>query len=373
MSKQFYDILGVSKTASEGEIKTAYRKLALQYHPDKNPNNKEAEEKFKQIAEAYEILSNKEKREMYDQVGPENYERARQGGGSSNQSYEDIFSQFSSMFGQDIFGQQKKKKSGPAPKDGHDIGHKITISLKESFTGHKEKISYYRLISCQDCKGTGSRENSNKTVCADCKGSGNISHGQGWLVFSQTCPKCQGEGAVIKNPCNKCGGSSRVRHLEEVSISIPSGIENGQALRISASGDAGIHGGRNGDLIVEIKVQEDKTFWREKDTIYSILEVDYHFLVFGCEIIVKNIDESSENLIIPSGTENESQLTIKGKGFQKIKGRGQGDFIITVRCHIPKKLSNKAKEYLELFASELELEKKQSKDGLLSWIFKKLF
>jgi molecular chaperone DnaJ len=385
MAKDFYEVLGVAKNATEAEIKAAYRKLALQYHPDKNPGNKEAEEKFKEIASAYEVLSNVEKKKTYDQVGPDHYERAQQGGnyGQGAGGFEDIFSQFSQMFGQDIFGNGNRKQNKrnrsfeESPREGHDVEHELTITLKDAFVGIKEKVKYYRLMLCSDCKGQGSTEKVIRETCSRCKGSGATQEGGGFLVFTQTCSMCNGEGSRIKNPCKKCSGALRVRVLDEIVVTIPAGIEDEMILRLTGYGDSGIFGGRSGDLLIRMQVQKHKTFERKGNDIYSSMEVEFHHLVFGCELLIKNIDDAEETLTIPAGTPNDHFVHIKGKGFPKLKNRsgGRGDFIIKVISRIPKKLSIKAEEALKTFAEEIDAENKikNRKDGFLDWIFKKLF
>jgi molecular chaperone DnaJ len=388
MSKRdFYEVLGVSKNATEAEIKSAYLKLAMKYHPDKNLNNKEeAEKKFKEVGEAYEVLSSPEKKRVYDQLGSDGYERNKNNGGfnyegfnsAGGSSFEDLFSHFSEMFGSDIFEdgrRSKKKKKQFSPKSGQDIQINLTISLKDSFTGIKEKISYEKFSICIDCKNTGAENGILTTdICSKCNGSGQINVNQGWISFVQPCTKCNGEGVFLKNPCKKCKGTSRIQKREETTVFIPAGIDNGNILRVSGAGDSGIFGGENGDLLININVQKDKTFFRSGDNIESSIKIPYPHLVFGCEIVVKNIDDSEHILKVPAGCQVNEKLSIKGKGFSKVNGgRGNGDFIITMICDIPKNTSEKGKEYLKKYSEELEINKNQKNEGFLSGFFKNLF
>ena len=380
--KDFYEILGISKNATEKEIKSAYLKLAVKYHPDKNPNNKEAaEKKFKEIAEAYEVLSNKEKRQMYDQVGHEGYSKGGFGGGGhgyTHTSFEEIFAQFSNMFGGDIFGtgtrNTRKQKTAFTPRNGHSIETSITISLKESFTGAKEKIKINRLSTCPKCDGSGSSSDKKIEACPGCNGTGTMNFQQGWFIVSQTCSKCNGEGIFIKDPCSTCKGSCRIRKQEEITVTIPAGINDKDVLRISGYGDSGVHGGAPGDLIALVNVMPNKIFKRIGDDVESSIRVTYPHLVFGCQISVKNIDESHELLSIPAGCQVGEKVQIKGKGFKKLKSRGSGDFVVRIMCDIPKKLSKKSELLLKQYSDEIgDSASDKSTDGLLSGFFKKLF
>jgi molecular chaperone DnaJ len=377
--RDFYEILGVSKNSTESEIKSAYLKLAMKYHPDKNLNNKdEAEKKFKEISEAYEVLSDQNKRAMYDQVGAGGYDQAYQsqqarGGASAD----DFFSQFSDIFGADIFGTQKKTKRGkkrtePSPRDGHDVDASIVISLKDSFVGIKEKINIDRFIQCDICSGRGFGEDGKYEVCSYCDGEGVVVSRNGFFSVSHECSKCNGEGIVIKKPCKKCNGSCRLRIKDLISITIPAGIDSDNVLRVAGYGDAGIYGGSSGDLLVKVRVQSDKIFFRNKYDLESKIKVPFPNLVFGCEIIVENIDGTQEILKISAGTDIGSKINIKGKGFNKLSsgGKTRGDFLVEITCDIPKNLSEKGKEALKIFADEL---KESKNEGFVSWFFKKLF
>lgn len=379
MSKNYYEILGVSKTATIEEIKAAYKKLALQYHPDRNINNKEeAEKKFKEINAAYDVLSDSQKRNEYDVTGGNSY---GQGGYGKHQSYggaggfEDFFSQF---FGEsDVFGQAKqkkhKKKTHMTPKNGHDVEIGITITLKEAFTGTKQKVQYSRFKTCSDCNGTCGLKGEKPIECSQCGGSGVMSSQQSIFSVQFECSHCGGEGLVVKHNCTTCKGSGRIRVTEETTIAIPAGIETGNVLSISDFGDSGIYGGRYGNLMIAVRVQADQTFNRDGNDLFSILKLPYPHLVFGCEILIKSIDDSEELLKIPTGSQVGDKITIKGKGFSKPGSKTKGNFVITLTCDIPRSLSSEAEQNLKEYATNLEIQEKKGSDGFLSGFFKKLF
>lgn len=371
--KDYYEILGVPKSASQQEIKNAYRKLAIKYHPDKNPNNKEAEEKFKEISEAYQVLSNEEKRKQYDQFGHAGAEGGFGGFGAGGMNMDDIFSNFEDIFG-DIFGGgqrgQKKAKTGPTPKRGHDLHKDISITLKEAFEGTTANVQVYRFTNCDECKNKGTKESNGFKTCAQCKGSGQIGYRQGFFMYSQACPGCHGEGFTITNPCTKCKGQSRVQQYDTFAIKIPKGIYNGAEIRLAGKGDAGVYGGPAGDLYLKIHVMSDKKFKREEDNLVSTITLTYPELVFGCQVEVENIDGSKETLKVPKGTQVGEKLIIKNKGFAKLRGRGNGNWVIITQCDIPTKLDPKAAEKLKEY-SELIGTKINNPDNSITGFFKK--
>ncbi len=378
MSKQnYYDTLGVSKTATIDEIKKAYRKLAMKYHPDRNPGNKEAEEAFKQAAEAYEVLSDDAKRKAYDQYGHSGYQNMNQGGAHMNM--DDIFQHFGDIFGggginfDDMFQQKagRRKKTGPTPQRGHDVIHEITISLKDAYLGAKQEISYYHAFACKDCDHQGFKNKTDMQACAQCKGAGQVRYQQGFFAVSQPCYACQGQGFTIKNPCTGCKGQSRKQEFERFSVNIPAGIFNGAELRITQKGDAGLYGGTAGDLYIKVKVTPDKKFQRQDDDLICHLMLTYPQLVLGCQMEIENIDNSKLSIKIPKGCNVGEKITIAGKGFSKLKGYGTGNLIIITQCHIPKKLTAEQKEALDILSVKLGTDVSENNDGFISSIFKK--
>lgn len=369
--KDYYELLGVAKGASQEEIKSAYRKLAMKYHPDRNPDNKEAEEKFKEISEAYSVLSDQQKRTQYDQFGSVGDNMGGFNGQGMNT--EDIFSNFGDLFG-DIFSQQgggrKRKKSGPVPKRGHDLAKEFTITLEEAFLGAKKDVTYYHFVVCDTCKGKGAASGASPVACSECDGVGEVTLRQGFFAFTQTCPRCSGEGYIITNPCSKCRGQSRVQQYETINVTVPKGIFEGADLRLADRGDAGIFGGQSGDMFLKIHIVPHPKFKRHDDDLECSIALTYPQLVFGAQLEIENIDGTKEPLKVPAGTQVNSRITIAGKGFTKIRGRGRGNLVVIVTCAIPKKLNAEAekalKEYSEHIGTAID-----AKEGFISGFFKK--
>ena len=372
--RDFYEVLGITKAATQDDIKAAYRKLALKYHPDRNPGNKEAEEKFKEASEAYEMLSDPEKRKRYDQFG---HAASDMGGFNAHEmNMEDIFEHFGDIFG-DLFGaggaRKRAKKSGPVtptPKRGHDLSEEVHLTLEEAFNGISKEITYYRFVPCETCKAQGTQPGTQVIACPTCGGTGQIAHRQGFLTFAQTCSTCGGEGYIIPSPCPTCKGRSRLQRYETVTINIPKGIYNGAELRIAGKGDAGIFGGHTGDLYLKITVLPHKKFKLIDDDLECSVTLTYPQLVFGSQIEIENIDGIKETIKIPKGCSVGERITIAGKGFTKLRGKGRGNLIIITKCDIPKKLSHEAEAALQKYAEALG-NKAESTDGSIASFFKK--
>lgn len=367
--RDFYEVLGISRSASADEIKKAYRKLALQYHPDKNPGNKDAEAKFREATEAYEVLSDAEKRSRYDQFG---HAGTQQQGFGGNENMEDIFEAFGSMFG-DMFGQQKSgrgrgKRTGPTPQRGHDLSQNIQISLKESYLGCKKEIKVYHFEKCEPCKGSGAKEGSKPDVCGQCHGSGSIHYRQGFFAMQQICGSCQGQGFIITSPCSNCKGQSRVQKYEKLTVTIPAGIYHNAELRIVGKGDAGVFGGESGDLYITVAVEEDKTFQRRDNDLVTKLILTYPQLVLGCQIEIELIDGTKETIRVPKGCAVGKEIIVDGKGFSKLRGSGKGNLVIITGCDIPTKLNDEARAALLSYSEKLGT---QSSSGGISGFFKK--
>lgn len=372
MSKRdFYEVLGVAKTASQDEIKAAYRKLALKYHPDRNPDNKEAEEKFKEAAQAYEVLSDPEKRKKYDQFGHAGFEGMGGGHGHGGMNMDDIFSSFGDIFG-DIFGgghQRGRRKTGPEPLQGHDLHRDVEITLKESYTGSKQEIRYHRFFPCENCSGQGMQAGTKAHQCNKCGGTGQVHYQQGFFMYSQACGACHGQGFIISSPCKECGGQSRVQKFDKFSVNIPAGVFHNAELRIVGKGDAGVYGGPAGDLYLRIKVKPDPVFKRIDDDLVCSVMLTYPQLVLGAQVDIDLIDGTKETIKVPKGCPVGERIVIPGKGFARLRGKGSGSLVVITQCHIPKKLSAEAKEILHEYAQKLENPSKE--EGYIMGFFKK--
>lgn len=372
--RDFYEILGVAKTASADEIKKAYRALAMKYHPDRNPGNKEAEEKFKEASEAYEVLSDEQKRRQYDQFGHAGMGMGG-GPGGNGMNMDDIFENFGDIFG-DLFGgsagggRRRKRSSGPEPKRGHDLHKDVEITLKDAFLGTKLDISYSRFVICDTCKGKGAQKGTSVETCATCGGSGQMNFRQGFFMYSQPCNACHGEGFIIPSPCTDCKGQSRKQVYDKFTLNIPKGIYDGAEMRAADKGDAGIYGGGYGDMIITVHVMPDKNFKRVGDDLICSIMLTYPQLVFGCQVDIENIDGTKESIKVPKGCPVDERIVISGKGFTKLRGNTKGNLIVETKCHIPKKLSAEAKQVLTEY-SDLIGTQADDRDGAIASFFKK--
>ncbi|MFH1831887.1 MAG: molecular chaperone DnaJ, partial [bacterium] len=361
--RDYYEILGVAKTATPDEIKKAYRKLALQYHPDKNPDNKAAEDKFKEAAQAYEVLSDDAKRKKYDQFG-----HSAMNSGSDYHQYSDmsdIFESFGDVFA-DMFGmksgQKKRRKTGgPAPQRGHDLTQRIEITLQEAFLGCKKELKTYRYDTCESCKGSGCRPGTKAIECVTCHGSGSVHYQQGFFMYSQACSKCHGQGYIIESACPTCRGQSRIQKHERLTVSIPAGIFDSAELRVSSKGDAGTFGGPSGDLFLAVVITPDKTFSRRNNDLVLPVTLTYPQLVLGCQIEIENIDGAKLLVKIPKGCPVGQELVLAGKGFPELRSTRRGNLIIQALCDIPTKLNVDTKEALLTYSDKLT--KQMESDG----------
>ena len=347
--RDYYDVLGVSKAASGDEIKKAYRKLAVKYHPDKNQGDKAAEEKFKEAAEAYAILSDAQKRSQYDQFG-----HSLGGGGFGGFSNaEDIFGNFGDIFSDffdmgSIFGGGRSQ--GNRPRKGSDLQYKLRITFEEAAFGKETVITVPRMEECEKCSGSGAAPGSKKETCSQCGGSGQMRVSQGFFSIAKTCSSCGGTGKIISNPCKTCRGEGRVERSRQINIKVPPGVDTGLRLKVSNEGEAGINGGPRGSLYVYIEVEKHKVFSREGDHIICEQEIAFTQAALGAEINVPTID-GEEKLIIPAGTETGKMFRLQGKGMPNVRGYGRGDQYVKVNVIVPKKLTDEQKEILRKFAA----------------------
>lgn len=352
-----YEVLGVARDADEDDIKKAYRRLALKYHPDRNPGDKEAEEMFKEAAEAYEILRDREKREIYDHYG---YDGLKGTGFTGFGGFEDIFSTFGDIF-EDFFGFGTRGSKGGRIRRGNDLRYNLEISLQEAYDGKEEEIIFNKRQACSVCNGSGIRPGSRPVVCPSCQGKGETVHSQGFFQIRTVCSTCNGAGQIIDNPCTECRGRGKVEVEKRVLIKIPPGVDTGIQLRIQGEGEEGDKGGPSGDLFVVIYVREHNFFIREGDNLKCQIPVSFVQAALGGKISIPVLSNEGEAKIsIPEGTQPGDIIRIKGKGMPGLKrGRGYGDMFVQIEVKIPKKLDQRQKEILMEF-TEIEKQKKTS-------------
>lgn len=343
--RDYYEILGLTRDASDEDIKRSYRKLAMQYHPDRNPGNKEAEEKFKEASEAYEVLRDPEKREIYNRYGHEGLSGT---GFSGFSGFDDIFSSFGDIF-EDIFGFTGSRRSRTAARAGADLRYDLNISFKEAIFGTEKDIDLEKYETCGECHGTGAAPGTSPEICPRCRGTGQVTQSSGFFSISTTCPQCRGEGRIIRTPCKKCHGSGRVRIRKKVHLKIPGGVETGSRLRLRGEGEEGRMGGPNGDLYVFIHVEQHEFFQRDGDDIYCQVPISITQASLGGNIEVPTL-EGHETLKIPRGTQSGKVFRLKGKGAPHLRGYGKGDQVIQTVVKIPTHLTKRQEELLKEFA-----------------------
>ena len=362
MSKRdYYEILGVARDATDQQIKSAYRKLALKYHPDRNPGDIKAEEAFKEAAEAYAVISDPEKRSAYDRFGHAGV-GAGAGGFDPNAfaGFEDIFGNLGDLFGfGDMFGGRRRRGG---PQRGSDLRYDLEISFEESYTGSETTLQIPREETCETCSGSGAAAGSSPETCGQCRGTGQQRFQQGFLTVARPCPTCRGAGKIISKPCQACRGAGRVSRDRKITAKIPAGIATGQRLRLYGEGEHGTAGGPPGDLYVVVHVQEHKFFQREGDDLYCELPVGFPTLALGGDVRVPTMDGEDE-LRIPSGTQAGARFKIRGKGMPNVSGRGHGDLFAIVRVSVPKKLTKEQKHLLEELARTLPQERLDGATG----------
>lgn len=360
--RDYYEVLGVERNANADEIKKAYRKAAIKYHPDKNPGDKEAEEKFKEAAEAYDVLSNPEKRARYDQFGHAGMNGSAAGGGfggfsGGGFSMEDIFSQFGDIFGGHFGGFGGGSRGGTQRRGnrGSDIRVKVKLTLAEISNGTTKKLKVNKYIACDKCGGTGAKDSSSYSTCQTCNGTGVVSRIEntffGRMQTQSVCPACGGEGRIITAKCDKCGGEGIVKGSEIIEINIPAGVGEGMALTVSGKGNAARHGGVNGDLIVVIEEERDPQLVRDGDDLIHNLNLTVTTAILGGEVEVPTIDGKARIKIAP-GTHAGKVLRLRGKGLPSVNGYGRGDILIVVDITIPTSLTSEEKRLVEQLSTK---------------------
>jgi molecular chaperone DnaJ len=354
--RDYYEILGVSRTVTEVELKSAYRKLALQHHPDRNPGNKVAEEKFKECAEAYAILADADKRAAYDRFGHAAVSNAGNGGVDPT-----IFADFGDILGGlgDIFGFGDLLGGGRrrgGPQRGSDLRYDLEITFEESARGAETSVQIPRQENCEACGGSGAAPGSSPVVCNQCRGQGQVRFQQGFFTVARTCPQCRGAGRTITKPCQACRGAGQVSKQRKITVKIPAGIATGQQLRLQGEGEGGLAGGPPGNLYVVVHVQEHEFFRRDGLNLFCEIPVNFTTVALGGEIQVPTLD-GTENVKVPEGTATGTTLRLRGKGMPDVNGRGKGDLFATVQVQTPRKLSKEQRQVLEQLARTLPAEK----------------
>ena len=355
--RDYYEVLTVARTASEQEIKSAYRKLAMQYHPDRNPGNPEAEEKFKECTEAYSVLIDTEKRARYDQFGHAGVSNGTGGFGGFDPAN---FGDFSDIFGDifsDFFGANTARRGGSRVQRGGDARADLNLSFEEAAFGKKTELKVRRYETCEQCKGSGAAPGKGASTCSTCGGHGQVRYQQGFFSIARTCPGCQGSGRVVSDPCTKCKGETRVMRERTIPVSVPAGVEDGTRIRYQEQGDFGMNGGPAGDLYVVLHVKPHSFFEREGKDLFCSVPISFSQAALGAEITIPTL-EGEHKLKVHEGTQSGTVFRIRGKGVPSIKGSGKGDLHVQVRVQTPTKLTKKQRELLEELSGASSIENK---------------
>ncbi|MBH0016517.1 molecular chaperone DnaJ [Pseudoalteromonas sp. NGC95] len=346
MSKRdYYEVLGVSKDASERDIKKAYKRLAMKYHPDRTAGDKDLEIKFKEVKEAYEILTDDQKRQMYDQHGHAAFEQGGGGGhGGFGGGHGDFGDVFGDVFG-DIFGGGGGRRQSRQQR-GSDLRYNMDLSLEEAVRGKEVEIKVPTWVGCEACDGSGAKAGSKPKTCTTCHGAGQVQMRQGFFAVQQTCPTCQGQGQIISDPCNSCHGQGRVEKTKTLSVKIPAGVDTGDRIRLTGEGEAGMHGAPSGDLYVQVSVREHEIFVREANNLYCEVPISFTTAGLGGEIQVPTLDGRAK-LKIPSETQTGKMFRMRGKGVKSVRSGAQGDLICKVVIETPVNLNERQRELLQ--------------------------
>ncbi len=352
--RDYYDVLGVEKSASPDQIKSAYRKLAVKHHPDKNKGDKASEDKFKEASEAYHILSNAERKQNYDNFGHAAFEN---GGGKSGFGNFDFSNHFSDIF-EDFFGEGfgGGRRSRRSNNRGSDLRYDLSITLEEAYTGKKQDIKFSSSEKCDACKGSGSKPGHNVSSCSMCGGHGQVRSSQGFFTVQQTCPQCSGSGEEITNPCSSCEGQGKKQSSKRLSVTIPKGVDDGTRIRLAGKGEAGTKGSGNGDLYLFVNVYSHDLFKRSDENLFFECPISIADAALGTSIEIPTIDGGKAKIKIPQGTQSGKQFRLKGKGMPYMREGGMGDLYIQVNTEVPISLNKEQKELLEKFR-EIENEK----------------
>lgn len=359
--RDYYEVLGVSRGSSDEDIKKAYRKLAMKFHPDRvahmtDDEKKSAEDKFKELQEAYAVLSDPQKKQMYEQfghagVGGNSASGGAGFGGFQGGGFDDIFSAFGDIFGNR--GGSRGNQHANGAMRGSDLEYQIEITLEESAFGVEKQVTFPRTEKCSSCSGSGAKKGSDVVTCNTCKGQGQVRFAQGFFSVQQACPDCNGSGKTIKDPCRECHGIGLVKERKTVKVNVPSGVEEGSTLRLTGEGEAGLKGGSNGDLYVHIRIKSHKVFTRQGKDLHCEVPINFITAILGGEVDVPNIDGKLVKLKVPEGTQSASVLRIRDKGIKSLRGVNYGDLYCHIIVETPVKLTDKQKDLLLEFANEM--------------------
>ena len=359
--RDYYEVLGVNKNASPEELKSAYRKLAVKYHPDKNPNNKNAEDKFKEASEAYGVLSDKSKKENYDNFGHAAFGNGGGGqsgfGGFSGADFSDIFEDFFGDFG----GGRRSSRSRSSNNRGSDLRYDLSISLEEAYEGKKQNIQFSTSEKCNSCKGNGTKPGSSPSRCSYCGGNGRVRSNQGFFTVQQTCPQCTGSGEEITDPCSDCNGQGNTQTSKKIAVTIPKGVDDGTRIRLAGKGEAGTRGGASGDLYLFINVKSHELFKRSDVNLFFEFPISITDAALGATIEIPTIDGKKAKIKIPDGTQDGKQFRLKGKGMPYMRRGDYGDLYVEIKTEVPIYLNKEQRNLLEKFR---EIENEKSNPGI---------
>jgi molecular chaperone DnaJ len=361
VKRDYYEVLGLQKTATDQEIKSAYRKLAMKYHPDRNPNNKEAEEQFKEAAEAYSVLGDKDKRATYDRFGHAGLGGVSEGFSGVNP---DLFADFSDILGNfffgDFFGGGGSRRRRGGPMRGADLQYHLQISLEEAIQGTEKEIDFPRMTTCEKCEGSGSASGEGRVTCPTCNGYGQVRYSQGFVTIARTCPRCSGSGQILREPCTKCNGAGRTESHKKLTVKVPAGVDTGNRLKLKGEGESGVRGGVEGDLYVYVEVLEHPVFKRKNFDLYCEQEISMLQAALG-DMVTMVTPDGEEKVKITEGTQPGSVITLKGKGVPYINSYGRGDLHVMINVKIPTNWSGQEKKMLKELA-KLRKEKIQPQE-----------
>jgi molecular chaperone DnaJ len=358
--RDYYEVLGVSRNASTDEIKKAYRQLALKYHPDRNQGSSEAEEKFKEASEAYSVLGDKEKRQMYDRFGFDGLKGVSRGFSDFSFFSDSIFSDFGDILGNFFGFGPPGRRGGPGQRAqrGRDIGTEVNLTMEESYNGVEKEVEVTKEKNCHICDGSGNEPGYPPETCAQCGGNGSIRRSQGFFSIATTCPVCNGAGKIIKHPCKECNGKGRAVERKSIKVTFPAGVANGNRLRVTGEGEAGYNGGRSGDLYIIINVEEHDYFRREDNDLICELEITFSQAALGDDVKIKTF-YGTEKIKIQPESQGGKITRFKGKGFKNVNGWGKGDLLVVLKVVTPTHLTRKERD---LFKQLREIEKKKSSE-----------